>query len=980
MAFDAGTILARLKLQDEGFSEGLSGASKALLAVNAAAIGAIAGLAAMAEHTAKVRDEITKMARTAGDSAQDFSGLAYAASMSGVDIETLGRSMRHLLEPTGETATMLMRLGIATRDTSGHMKSSSEILGEAAEKVSHLDEASQAVAAKGLFGPRGAQMVNLLREGKAGIKELTDEAARMGLVFDDNAGKAAEKFHDDIERVEHSVDGFTQSIGQSIINLLNQAGIIEGIAKLIQKATSAWNALSEETKNFILIAISTAAGLTLIISSLVVIINLAPVVSAALTAAFSTNPIGLVAISIAAVVAGILALKAALDGSKNSFVQIAAVIFSAFFPVIAIVTGIITQFDRLKNILAPAIELVKSIGAEIRSAFSNLTSSFGSSGSNIDIGSMLSKSLELAAKVISIISILLQAFGSMFSKFSYLADVIDAATSNLIYYIKTPGHSIQDGFEIFTSQLKNGLEGFAEQTKGVLVDAGNNIKRIWETPMLPPGATTRPGASDRPENKNGLAGLPFNQPFNLDAYMPKPADWENYAQRVAGGFWQKFTDMSKADKEGNQTFLVSSSDIEKSGNVTAQIYTLARDKYLKEHPPTQANAAQTNAEADKAGREAAQKYTEAWAEVLKTSLKSIIDQAVKFIMATMQLAIDQISKKARTTANDMAIFTTIYDKAMQDQIDATQNAANKITEIEQTALAIRLGMIDTEFAAKKKAADDLFKLNMKSARDEFDLKKQTLINESADKEQAQLAATQMEQDWQAFLTDQTSKHTQDVSDILTQANLSKEAENKASQDTITAQTAATNAQLKALQEKKNKDDKDLAKANALMKYQYDIAGLNVSKQMQRVQAVMAAAQAELLAAAAWAAMAAYIPIAGAIIGGIFFGSMTALIGATLATTLTSISTQNVLPPAELFAAEGMSAAPPGRNIMVGEKGPEIIRLGQVSSIIPNHQAFPNKPSVTIQFMAGAIQNQGDMDDTKIQMLSQKLGDLILRRI
>lgn len=148
-------------------------------------------------------DNMGKMAQKAGVAVEDFSALAYAASLSDVSNEELiasfrylGRAMEEAEKPGSETAKLFKQLGITAKDPIEAFKQAADGIGKMPEGFAKLN------AAQALFGRGAQQLLPLLNGTKEGLEAATEEAKRMGFVIDKETAQAAEKFNDDLTRLE----------------------------------------------------------------------------------------------------------------------------------------------------------------------------------------------------------------------------------------------------------------------------------------------------------------------------------------------------------------------------------------------------------------------------------------------------------------------------------------------------------------------------------------------------------------------------------------------------------------------------------------------------------------------------------------------------------------------------------------------------------------------------------------------------------
>ncbi|GAJ19529.1 unnamed protein product, partial [marine sediment metagenome] len=125
-----------------------------------------------------------------------LSALAYAADISGTDIGTLEKGLKGLTKVMddasmgiGEGMEAFKLLDIAVMDSEGKLRSTVDVLKEAATKISAIeDPTKQAALAMDLFGARaGPQLLPLLKAGEEGIEELMNKAKELGIVVSTEA-------------------------------------------------------------------------------------------------------------------------------------------------------------------------------------------------------------------------------------------------------------------------------------------------------------------------------------------------------------------------------------------------------------------------------------------------------------------------------------------------------------------------------------------------------------------------------------------------------------------------------------------------------------------------------------------------------------------------------------------------------------------------------------------------------------------------
>lgn len=200
-----------------------------LAAVGGAAI--VTGLVHVASETAKLQDEAIKTAQSVGVTTEALTGLQYAAELSGSSNDGLTKGLKTLsknaLEASQGVKTYsqdFAELGINVEGANGELKSADALLLEMADSFSQMEDGTKKTAlAVSLLGGRGAQLIPLLNAGSKGVKEMTDEAERLGIVIDTKAARESEKFNDNLTRLQKGVDGAKIALGNKLLPILSDS-------------------------------------------------------------------------------------------------------------------------------------------------------------------------------------------------------------------------------------------------------------------------------------------------------------------------------------------------------------------------------------------------------------------------------------------------------------------------------------------------------------------------------------------------------------------------------------------------------------------------------------------------------------------------------------------------------------------------------------------------------------------------------------
>lgn len=227
---------------------GLGGLIRRLTSFRTLAIAAFAaiGTGALANSirkTAKEMDELVKTSRQLGLSAQFLGELKYTADLSGVSFESLSNASARLARSVAEVVDKgagpayeaFRGLGVQLRNSQGQLKPMNELLYEITDRFTALEDGYKRVQyAQGIFGKGGTEMLRVLALGSPALRQMAEEARRLGAVFSDQELAAAEAFNDSISRIGFAITGLKGRIvglmGEDLAGWLNK--VASGIAAL----------------------------------------------------------------------------------------------------------------------------------------------------------------------------------------------------------------------------------------------------------------------------------------------------------------------------------------------------------------------------------------------------------------------------------------------------------------------------------------------------------------------------------------------------------------------------------------------------------------------------------------------------------------------------------------------------------------------------------------------------------------------------
>lgn len=209
---------------------GFDATAKSIKALSLAAAAATAVVGRMVLKQVDQAQQARKEAQSAGLTVEALTALRYAAELSGVSQQQLGTALvitaknaELAAKGSGTAKDAYASLGISVTDATGKLKTSDMLMGEVAERFAKMEDGARKTAlATQMFGRQGAALIPILNSGSAGIKEMTDEAAQLGLVLDTDTARAAERFDDNLTRLKGVKQGLVMAITRGVLPTLEQ--------------------------------------------------------------------------------------------------------------------------------------------------------------------------------------------------------------------------------------------------------------------------------------------------------------------------------------------------------------------------------------------------------------------------------------------------------------------------------------------------------------------------------------------------------------------------------------------------------------------------------------------------------------------------------------------------------------------------------------------------------------------------------------
>ena len=187
----------------------------AALAAGLVAAGAAAVHAA--DQYAEYVESVARGSKVTGIGVEDMSRLRYAAEMTGTDFDALSGGLARFTgnvvkgaEGSKQQLEAFERLGISQKDLQAGEHDMLPLLEQVQQGFAGLkNKQDQTAESRDLFGKTGTQFLSFLKLGKEGLKEMADEADRLGVIITEEDVKALHQYQAALaeqKAIQESVD------------------------------------------------------------------------------------------------------------------------------------------------------------------------------------------------------------------------------------------------------------------------------------------------------------------------------------------------------------------------------------------------------------------------------------------------------------------------------------------------------------------------------------------------------------------------------------------------------------------------------------------------------------------------------------------------------------------------------------------------------------------------------------------------------
>jgi hypothetical protein len=179
-------------------------ATAALFALQRQITELITGFAELAQKA----EDLSNLKVRTGISVEGLQVLEFAAKQMNVSFESVRGASRRLAKQIEDDSPVFRALGIATRDASGALRSTEDVLLDLADAYhTSKDETSQLAVATKLGGAELAALVPILALGREGLKKFQDQARETGNIIDRENIAKLKDLDDTLDRLKAKWEG-----------------------------------------------------------------------------------------------------------------------------------------------------------------------------------------------------------------------------------------------------------------------------------------------------------------------------------------------------------------------------------------------------------------------------------------------------------------------------------------------------------------------------------------------------------------------------------------------------------------------------------------------------------------------------------------------------------------------------------------------------------------------------------------------------
>lgn len=215
-------------------------------------------------------DDILTLSSTAGMSTDAIQELRYAAELVDVSFETMQGSMSRMIRSMNnaknglkEASEAFKTLHVRVTESNGQLRDANDVFYQVIDRLGKIrNETERDAIAMQIFGRSARELNPLIEAGSERLRELADEAHRVGYVMDEDTLNKYGELNDAMMRMNNAADAAKNSLGMIFLPILTD--LFEAVSKL-----------KPETAQTLVVITSIVAGVVLVISTVGKLINMA---------------------------------------------------------------------------------------------------------------------------------------------------------------------------------------------------------------------------------------------------------------------------------------------------------------------------------------------------------------------------------------------------------------------------------------------------------------------------------------------------------------------------------------------------------------------------------------------------------------------------------------------------------------------------------------------------------------------------------
>jgi hypothetical protein len=204
----------------------------AMMAGGAAMLAGLVAAGAAAVHCADQYEQyvesVAKVSKITGIAVEDVSRLKFAVEATGGNFDTAGQGLAKFTsnvvkaaEGSTQQAAAFARLGITQKQLEAGEHNMLPLLEAVAEKFQGLkDKTDRTTEARDLFGRSGTQFLNFLALGRDGLKQMANEADRLGLIVGQKDVEALHAYQAAMAEMKATQEAVDIEVGRQTLPLL----------------------------------------------------------------------------------------------------------------------------------------------------------------------------------------------------------------------------------------------------------------------------------------------------------------------------------------------------------------------------------------------------------------------------------------------------------------------------------------------------------------------------------------------------------------------------------------------------------------------------------------------------------------------------------------------------------------------------------------------------------------------------------------